>query len=139
MLATAPLPPRVRASVIDAWGGARQIPGGRVVAGGTVEHVGFDTDPTPANFDKIYGGLGAALPVFAGAPVTHTWARLRPGTPDGLPILGPVPGWRNVLVAAGHYRNGVLLSAITGELIAALIVDGAAPMPIEELSVTRFP
>jgi glycine/D-amino acid oxidase-like deaminating enzyme len=138
MLATEPLPPRMRASVIDSWGGTRQLPGGRILAGGTVEHVGFVTDPTPANFDKIYQGLGALLPALAGTRVTHTWARLRPGTPDGLPILGPVPGWENVLVAAGHYRNGVLLSAVTGELIAGLIVDGAAPVPIEGLSVERF-
>jgi glycine oxidase len=138
MLATEPLPPRVRASVIDTWGGSRQIAGGRIVAGGTVEHVGFVTDPTPANFDKIYQGLGALLPALAGARVTHTWARLRPGTPDGLPILGTVPGWQNVLVAAGHYRNGVLLSAVTGELIASLIVDGAASFPIEGLGIARF-
>lgn len=138
MLATEPLPPQVRASVIDSWGGARQIAHGSIVAGGTVEHVGFATDPTPANFEKIYRGLGALLPALAGARVTHTWARLRPGTPDGLPILGPVPGWENVLVAAGHYRNGVLLAAVTGELIADLIVDGAPSFPIAGLGVTRF-
>jgi glycine oxidase len=138
LVATEPLPPLLRASVIDRWGGTRQIVGGRVVAGGTVEHAGFDTDPTAANFDKIYAGMGETFPALAGCRVTHTWARLRPGTPDGLPILGPVPGWENVLVAAGHYRNGVLLGPITGKLIAEWIVDGAPSLPLDELSIARF-
>jgi glycine oxidase len=138
LVATEPQAPLLRASVIDAWGGSRQIVGGRVVGGGTVEHAGFDTDPTEANFDKITRGLATTVPALAGAQITHTWARLRPGTPDGLPILGPIPGWENALVAAGHYRNGVLLAAITGQLIAEQILDGRPSVPLDALSITRF-
>ena len=55
----------------------------------------------------------------------RAWAGLRPGTPDELPLLGRLPGWENVSVAGGHFRNGVLLAPITGERLARAIVDGA--------------
>ena len=59
------------------------------------------------------------------ARTASAWAGLRPGSPDGLPILGLLPGWANVWVATGHFRNGILLSAITGKLMAASIERGA--------------
>ena len=61
--------------------------------------------------------LGAFAPV-------DSWAGLRPGSADGLPLLGPLPGWEGVSVATGHYRNGILLSPVTGRLMARSIVDG---------------
>ena len=50
------------------------------------------------------------------------WAGLRPGSPDGLPFLGPVPGLANLLVAAGHFRAGILLSPITGLVLKELLL-----------------
>ena len=67
-----------------------------------------------------------------------TWAGLRPGSPDGLPIMGPLPGWENVTVATGHFRNGILLAPITGELIADSIIEGQAGEALAPVSPGRF-
>src|SRR5207247_2275664 len=58
------------------------------------------------------------VPSLAGAPFVTAWAGLRPACPDRLPILGPLPGWENVALATGHFRNGVLLAPLTGSLLA---------------------
>ena len=67
-----------------------------------------------------------ALPGLEDAPVVETWAGLRPGTPDERPILGPDPEVSGLFYATGHYRNGILLTPITAELVAAAVL-GAAP------------
>ena len=95
---------------------------GSLVVGATEERAGFDRRVTAAGL----GGLAAAacrlLPSLADAGFRSAWAGLRPATPDGLPAIGAVPGWEGLYVAAGHFRNGVLLSAVTGRLIAARVL-----------------
>jgi glycine oxidase len=70
--------------------------------------------------------------------VASDWAGLRPGSPDGLPILGPVPGWQGLSVASGHFRKGILLAPITGRLMAQWLTQGRAEMPLEPFSPARF-
>jgi glycine/D-amino acid oxidase-like deaminating enzyme len=65
------------------------------------------------------------MPSLAGAPIAMRGAGLRPYTPDGLPILGPVAGIEGFVMAAGHEGDGVALSAITGQLIADFVTTGA--------------
>ena len=90
---------------------------------------------------RIEGELGAALgnrvtlgvvlglvPKLAEASFVGAWGGLRPATPSGSPILGPVQGWDGLLLATGHFRNGVLLSAITGEIIGALALGESPPV-----------
>ena len=77
------------------------------------------------------------LPHLPDTP-TRTWAGLRPITPDGRPILGPDPDVRGLWYATGHGRNGVLLAALTGEIIADLISNGATDVDIASVDVTRF-
>ena len=70
--------------------------------------------------------VGARVyPALAGATPLRTWAGLRPGTPDGRPIIGADPDVPNLWYATGHGRNGILLAAVTGELIAFLFGGGA--------------
>jgi len=64
-------------------------------------------------------------------------AVLRPGSPDDAPMLGAVPGWDGLMVATGHYRNGILLSPVTGKLMADLIVGKDTEM-IDHFSARRF-
>ena len=66
---------------------------------------------------------GANLPSAraAGAPLRASWAGLRPGSPDRIPYLGPVPDLPGLLLACGHFRNGILLGPISGRLIAQAI------------------
>jgi glycine/D-amino acid oxidase-like deaminating enzyme len=61
------------------------------------------------------------------APFTAAWAGLRPASADRLPLLGPLPGWGNVALATGHFRNGVLLAALTGSLLAEWVLCRRLP------------
>jgi glycine oxidase len=63
---------------------------------------------------------------------------LRPKTPDQHPILGPAPGWENVTLAVGHGSVGILLSAITGQVIAELVTTGRIPEIVRPFSLERF-
>ena len=69
------------------------------------------------------------VPSLAAAPQHSVWAGLRPVSADGLPLLGRVPGWDNVSIAAGHGRNGILLSPLTGQLMAAHLLHHAELPP----------
>jgi glycine oxidase len=96
---------------------------GDLIVGSTVEHVGFVKEVTA---EGIAGLLAAAIelvPGLAARAIRRVWACLRPGTPDELPILGRAQEHDNVFVATGHYRNGILLTPITGHLMADLILD----------------
>lgn len=98
---------------------------GLLVVGATSEpEAGFDAGLTPAGQRHLQQGLAALLPAAALWPPMERWWGFRPGTPDGAPLLGagPVQG---VWLATGHYRNGVLLAAISAELLADAI--GADP------------
>ena len=74
---------------------------------------------------------------LAGLP-RRAWAGLRPGTPDGLPIIGGEPRLAGLWYATGHGRNGILLAGITGELIAQLVTGEAEPAELAPMPVTRF-
>lgn len=99
-------------------------PAGYMIAGTTEELVGFDTQPTE---EARMGILEAALrfmPSLETAWLTGHTACLRPLSADSLPILGPVPGWEGLYVATGHQRQGIILSAVTGRIMADLLLRG---------------
>jgi glycine oxidase len=101
---------------------------GRVLAGATVEHLGFRKTVTPRGLLGLLAGAVEIAPALADAAVVETWAGLRPGTPDGFPILGPDPDLAGLHYATGHFRNGILLAPLTGELVGEGLlgrVDGA--------------
>jgi glycine oxidase len=110
---------------------------GRIIAGSTLENVGFNRETTPEGLRKILDAAIALAPGLADAEIVETWAGLRPGTPDHLPIIGPtdVPG---LLIATGHYRNGILLAPATAKLIRDWIVEGKTSFSAEEFSPLRF-
>jgi glycine oxidase len=66
-------------------------------------------------------------------------AGLRPGSADGKPVLGPVPGWEGVSLSCGHHRNGILLSALTGKRVAEAVVAGKWDPSLAPFAATRFP
>ncbi len=113
-------------------------PNGLVFAGATVENVGFRPTTTAAGIRGLVKMAGGLAPRLAHVPAVVSWAGLRPGSADGLPLLGPLPGWEGVTVATGHYRNGVLLSAITGRLIARAIIEGSPGASLSPFSPARF-
>ena len=90
---------------------------GSIIAGVTIEEVGFDCRVTSGAIQDILANATALIPSLRDATMNWALAGLRPGSPDDAPLLGPIPGWDGLHIAAGHYRNGILLSAITGKLI----------------------
>ena len=110
---------------------------GAIVIGTTRERVGFTDRATLRGVSGILAGAIDLVPAVADAELGHVWAGLRPGSPDDSPILGPVDGWDGLLLAVGHYRSGILLSAATGKLIADCIVGGDAA-PMLPFALSRF-
>ena len=111
-------------SVLFGGGGYAVPRPGRVLVGATVEHEGFDRRTTPEGLAWLQEVAARLVPELAALQPAEHWAGLRPGTRDGLPLIGrTLPG---VVVATGHYRNGILLAPATAELVVQL-VEGASP------------
>ncbi|MGH7785333.1 MAG: FAD-dependent oxidoreductase, partial [Candidatus Binatia bacterium] len=110
---------------------------GRVLLGSTREAVGFEKRVTAGGVATILRHALELSPGLAALPLVETWAGLRPGSADGRPIVGVDPGVQGYLVAAGHYRNGVLLAPLTAQLIGALLRGAAHPWS-EALGLGRF-
>ncbi len=110
---------------------------GKVFIGATVEDIGFDKSVDPSAIRDLQSAAARYVPALASAPVTQSWAGLRPGTPDDLPIIGPtdIP---HVFIATGHFRNGVLLAPITAQIMADLIFGQPSPVDIGGFSPARF-
>jgi glycine oxidase len=111
---------------------------GLVFAGATVEHAGFRIRTTKAGLASVRRAAFELVPQLRHATEHFSWAGLRPGSPDGLPIMGALPGWDNVTVATGHFRNGILLAPITAELLAPLITEGATSEALAPFDPGRF-
>ncbi|HYW22575.1 MAG TPA: glycine oxidase ThiO [Terriglobales bacterium] len=102
------------------WRGCYLVPkpDGTVVAGSTEENAGFDDRPTVNGVAGLLQFASRVVPALGQATVERVWAALRPATPDGQPVIGPVPGMPNLVVATGHNRTGILLAPVTAELVA---------------------
>ncbi len=112
---------------------------GRLICGSTAEpEAGFEKRVTPEGQQKILNAAVELVPALADAEVLEAWSGLRPDTPDHLPSLGPTD-IAGLYMAAGHYRNGILLSAITARLLREWIVEGTAKsFAVEPFSPMRF-
>jgi glycine oxidase len=113
-------------------------PDGLTYVGTTVEDAGYDARPTAAGIAGLLAMVPRIAPRLADATFASAWAGLRPGTSDGLPLLGRLPGWHGVTVAAGHFRDGILLAPITGELVADLLARRRPRLPLDAFDPARF-
>jgi glycine oxidase len=111
--------------------------GGRIVAGSTLENVGFDKRVTAGGMRKILDAAIELVPDLANAEIVETWAGLRPGTPDNLPILGPTDV-EGLFIATGHYRNGILLAPVTAKLAREWIINKTINADATVFSPLRF-
>jgi len=112
--------------------------GGAALLGSTMERAGFDSRVTNEGLAQIFRGAVRLLPRLETQPVMRMWAGLRPGTPDGRPILGPDPDVQRLWYATGHGRNGVLLASLTGEITGDLLARGETDVDIAALEIGRF-
>jgi glycine oxidase len=112
---------------------------GETLIGATVEDVGFRKEVTLEGLEALIQAGRRVVPGIMAQPVMRTWAGLRPGSPDGLPLVGPVDGRAGIVLAVGHYRNGILLGPMTGVLVKQLLVDRLRSPHLELLRPDRFP
>ncbi len=110
---------------------------GDLLVGATREEGVFDQKVTADGIGQMLELAKDFIPTLEHAEFVSATAGVRPASPDGVPILGPLPGWRGVSVASGHDHAGVMLSPATGTLMADFIADGAVA-PLEPFSVARF-
>jgi glycine oxidase len=113
-------------------------PDGRVLVGSTEEDAGFEKQTTAAAIAGLLQFAMTLVPELAQAPLECCWAGLRPGSPDGRPFLGPVPGLGNLFVAAGHYRSGIQLSPATGLVLAELLLGQPTTVPLDSFRLNRM-
>lgn len=111
-------------------------PTGEVVVGATVEEKGFDTAPTAGGVFELLRAADDLVPGIREMQLVEVSAGLRPGTPDNAPLMGPAqPG---LVIATGHYRNGVLLAPVTADGIAELLAKGDLPAELAGFDPRRF-
>lgn len=104
---------------------------GRVLAGSTLERVGFDRSTTAEARAELVEAAGRLVPGLRTFPVEHHWAGLRPGSPTGVPVIGEHPRLPGLYLNAGHYRNGVVLGPASARLLADLILGRPPALPPE--------
>jgi glycine oxidase len=110
---------------------------GRILAGATIEHIGFDKRVTAGGIQKILAAAFELAPGLANARIEETWAGLRPDSPDHLPILGPTD-LDGLLIATGHFRSGILLTPITARLVREWITEQRTSVDWDRFSPLRF-
>lgn len=131
-------PPPLRHTVAGSEGYMVPRLDGRLIIGATAERVGFRRAITPGGLRKLTSAALRLAPGIADRPVLAQWSGLRPGTPDGRPILGRDPAMPRLIYATGHFRNGILLAPITGELIGTLALGGAIDEDLTPYAIGRF-
>src|SRR6266699_3358099 len=111
---------------------------GRLLAGSTSDHVGFDKRVTVDGIGNIRSAAAEIIPALRHLSLFDSWAGLRPRAEDDFPVLGPASEIGGLFYATGHYRNGILLAPITGELIAEAIVTGVPSTLLTPFLPDRF-
>jgi glycine/D-amino acid oxidase-like deaminating enzyme len=154
ILVTAAVPPLIRHCLISAQYVAakfdpeiarsgmgfsvEQTDNGNLLIGSTREFVGFDRRTTLDGLRTIAARIAPVIPALKRVPVIRAFGGLRPYTPDGLPILGPVAGVEGFVMAAGHEGDGIALSAVTGEIIADWVATRQTKFSLDAFRLERF-
>jgi glycine oxidase len=112
--------------------------GNRLVVGATMVPHTFSEKVSAGGLSSLMREAQTVLPDIKYATFERAWAGIRPQTGDGLPYLGKHPDYQNLIIAAGHFRNGILLSPITGSLVAKLVLNEHLPPYFEAFSLNRL-
>jgi glycine oxidase len=110
---------------------------GRMLIGATAEEAGFDKRTVPETIQKLRQAAIDLVPRLADARILEAWAGLRPGTPDGLPILGAT-ATLGYFAATGHFRDGILLAPVTARLMAQVMIGQEPGINLSAFSACRF-
>ncbi|MFJ6124794.1 glycine oxidase ThiO [Streptomyces griseoviridis] len=110
---------------------------GELVIGATSEELGWDTTVTAGGVYELLRDAHELVPGITELPLTETRAGLRPCSPDNAPLLGPT-ALDGLLLATGHHRNGVLLTPVTGDVLAHALAGGELPDEARPFTPLRF-
>lgn len=110
---------------------------GEVLIGSTTAFVGFDARVTDEGVAALLANAAAMVPRLGTGRPLRTWAGLRPCPTIRRPIIAPLPGAENVLLATGHHRNGILLAPITAQLVSELVTGAPSTVPMRPFSFRR--
>jgi glycine oxidase len=110
---------------------------GRLLVGATVEEKGYDVSLTAGGMLALLEAAWRAVPAIEELPIAEMWVGHRPGSRDDAPILGPGP-LDGLVYATGHHRNGILLTPVTADAMARLVLDGVAEPSILPFGIERF-
>ncbi|UAL48489.1 glycine oxidase ThiO [Sutcliffiella horikoshii] len=111
--------------------------GNRLVIGATMIPDTFSENVTVGGLFQLMEEAARVLPALKSATFEKAWSGIRPQTGDGLPYLGQHPKYKNLVIATGHYRNGILLSPITGKLVTKMIQGEPLPVYMEAFKLDR--
>lgn len=110
---------------------------GRIAVGSTVEEAGFNKQVDPATILRLHQSAADLIPALGEARIHESWTGLRPGTPDGFPMMGKT-SIKNYFVSTGHYRNGILLAPASAVAMSNVITAQKTVLDISTLSPLRF-
>ncbi len=110
---------------------------GRILVGASMEDVGFERGNTVSILHQLLGATLKLVPGLEHAEIEQQWMGFRPGSPDGMPFLGPVAAKAGLWVATGHYRNGVALAPITANVMADWIMGHKPSLDMAAFSPER--
>jgi D-amino-acid dehydrogenase len=113
-------------------------PDQRVVVGATRESVGFEPRTTAAGIHEVLAEALRVAPGLANASIGEIRVGLRPSTPDSMPVLGRLPGARNVYLATGHGATGLQVGPYSGKLVADLALGQATEVDLDPFAISRF-
>ncbi|HEY7176325.1 MAG TPA: FAD-dependent oxidoreductase, partial [Micromonosporaceae bacterium] len=111
--------------------------GGELVVGASSEESGFDVRPRVGPVYELLRDASALVPELSEVTFAEVSTSVRPGSPDNAPLIGPTR-LDGLVMATGHFRNGILLTPVTGDEVATVIVDGKVPDILTSFSPDRF-
>ena len=115
-----------------------QLPEGHIAGGGSVEDVGFRRGVDEKTASSIRNEMNELLPSVAQRAEACRWSGFRPYCADAKPVVGPVPGQKNMFVGAGHFKKGIMMAPVTGKILAELATQGKTRLSIRSLNPSRF-
>jgi len=133
-----PWPKGVEPGIVFGRGGYLLARGAEALCGSTQEHAGFSHDTTPEGLLCLTERAAALCPSLAGVARARAWAGLRPGTPDGLPIIGREPSVEGLWYATGHGRSGILLAGVSARILSRQIAGEVLLDEAEAVRPERF-
>lgn len=136
LISTEPLPPILRGAVGGKYL-VLQLRTGEIVTGGSLlESEGVAPDPVLS--EQFADAARELIPQLRSVAFSRAWCGRRPATPDGMPIIDRAPGFENLFLACGHFRNGVLLAPATGKLLSDWIATDARGPEMDRFMINRF-